>query len=248
LGQNVNSWTDKSTGLDFPGLLRRLDEKLAGDIAGVERIRFLTSHPKDLSPALIEEMGRCSKIAKHLHLPVQSGSDRILREMNRHYTRQDYLQIVERLRDVVEGVGLSTDLIVGFPGETDKDFEATLEFVNEVGYDSSYSFEYSPRPDTAALAYMNALPAKTKRQRLVELQELQRRIQTRKNRAWEGRTVEVLVDGFSRKTEDDVSGRTSSNQIVNFRGNRELIGTLVDVEIIRSGAHSLYGEVRSDSR
>ena len=248
LGQNVNSWTDKSTGLDFPGLLRRLDEELAEDIAGIERVRFLTSHPKDLSPALIEEMGRCSKIAKHLHLPVQSGSDRVLREMNRRYTRRDYLRIVERLREAVEGVGLSTDLIVGFPGETDKDFEATLELVSEVDYDSFYSFEYSPRPDTAALSYANTLPAKTKRERLVELQELQRRIQTRKNREWEGRTVEVLVDSFSRKTTDDVSGRTSSNQIVNFTGNQELIGTLVDVEIIRSGAHSLYGEVLNDSR
>ena len=182
LGQNVNSWTDKSTGLDFPGLLRRLDEELAEDIAGIERVRFLTSHPKDLSPALIEEMGRCSKIAKHLHLPVQSGSDRVLREMNRHYTRRDYLRIVERLREAVEGVGLSTDLIVGFPGETDKDFEATLKLVSKVDYDSFYSFEYSPRPDTAALSYANTLPAKTKRERLVELQELQRRIQTRKNR------------------------------------------------------------------
>lgn len=248
LGQNVNSWTDKSTGLDFPGLLRRLDEELAGDIAGVERVRFLTSHPKDLSPALIEEMGRCSKIAKHLHLPVQSGSDRILQEMNRHYTRRDYLQIVERLRGTVEGVGLSTDLIVGFPGETDKDFEATLELIREVDYDSFYSFEYSPRPDTAALSYDDTLPPEIKRQRLVELQELQRGIQARKNREWEGQTVEVLVDSFSRKTRDDVSGRTSSNQIVNFTGDRKLIGTLVDVEIIRSGANSLYGEIRSHSR
>ena len=168
--------------------------------------------------------------------------------MNRHYTRLDYLRIVERLRGTVEGVGLSTDLIVGFPGETDKDFEATLELVREVDYDSFYSFEYSPRPDTAALSYDDTLPPEIKRQRLVQLQELQRRIQARKNHEWEGQTVEVLVDSFSRKTRDDVSGRTSSNQIVNFTGDGELIGTLVDVEIIRSGAHSLYGEIRSHSR
>lgn len=243
LGQNVNSWVDETAELDFPGLLRRLDDALTGKKGGVERIRFLTSHPKDLSPALIEEMGSCPKIAKHLHLPVQTGSDRILRQMNRHYTRDGYLGLVERLRETVPGVGLSTDLIVGFPGETEEDFEATLELVREASYDSFYSFEYSPRPDTAALMYEDTLAPEIKRQRLVELQELQRGIQSRKNREWEGRTVEVLVDGFSRKTGDDVSGRTSSNQIVNFAGDRALIGSLVDVEITRGCGHSLYGTV-----
>ncbi len=243
LGQNVNSWVDKTAGLDFPGLLRRLDDALAGNKGGVERIRFLTSHPKDLSPALIERMGSCSKIAKHLHLPVQTGSDRILRQMNRHYTRDGYLCLVERLRETVPGVGLSTDLIVGFPGETEDDFEATLELVREARYDSFYSFEYSPRPDTAALMYEDTLEPEIKRRRLIELQELQRRIQSGKNREWEGRTVEVLVDGFSRKTADDVSGRMSSNQIVNFAGDSALIGSLVHVEITRACGHSLYGTV-----
>ncbi len=243
LGQNVNSWVDKAAGLDFPGLLRRLDDALAGNKCGVERIRFLTSHPKDLSPALIEEMGSCPKIAKHLHLPVQTGSDRILQQMNRHYTRDGYLSLVQRLRETVPGVGLSTDLIVGFPGETEDDFEATLELVREASYDSFYSFEYSPRPDTAALMYEDTLAPETKRRRLVELQDLQRGIQSRKNREWEGRTVEVLVDSFSRKTADDVSGRMSSNQIVNFAGASTLIGSLVDVEITRACGHSLYGTV-----
>ena len=248
LGQNVNSWVDESAGLDFPGLLRRLDNALAGNTGGVERVRFLTSHPKDLSPALIEKMGSCPKIAKHLHLPVQTGSDRILRQMNRHYTRRSYLHLVELLRETVPDVGLSTDLIVGFPGETEDDFEATLELVREASYDSFYSFEYSPRPDTAALMYEDTVAPEIKRRRLIALQELQRGIQSRKNREWEGRTVEVLVDGFSRKTEDDVSGRMSSNQIVNFAGDSALIGSLIDVDITRACGHSLYGTVRGAPR
>ena len=248
LGQNVNSWVDESAGLDFPGLLHRLDEALGDDVGGVERIRFLTSHPKDLSPALIEAMGSCPSIAKHLHLPVQSGSDRILRQMNRHYTRDGYLRLVERLRDTVPGVGLSTDLIVGFPGETEDDFEATLELVRAVSYDSFYSFEYSPRPDTAALMYDDTLAPEVKRRRLVQMQELQRGIQSRKNREWVGRTVEVLADGYSRKTTDDLCGRISSNQIVNFSGDAALIGSLVDVEICRAGGHSLFGIATGESR
>lgn len=248
LGQNVNSWIDEPAGLDFPGLLQRLDEELAGETTGVQRIRFLTSHPKDLSPALIESMGSYAKIAKHLHLPVQSGSDRILRKMNRHYTRDGYLRLVERLRETVAAVGLSTDLIVGFPGETEDDFAATMDLAREASYDSFYSFEYSPRPDTAALSYVDTIPPEIKRLRLLELQKLQHDIQSRKNEEWEGSTVEVLVDSFSRKTMDDISGRTSSNQIVNFAGDKGLIGTLVDVEITRSGAHSLYGKVCSGPR
>jgi tRNA-2-methylthio-N6-dimethylallyladenosine synthase len=241
LGQNVNSWVDEAAGLDFPGLLRRLDEALDGDVGGVERIRFLTSHPKDLSPTLIEVMGECRRVAKHLHLPVQCGSDRILRQMNRHYTRDGYLELVRQLRAAVADVGLSTDLIVGFPGETEEDFEATLELVRAAQYDSFYSFEYSPRPDTAALMYEDTVSGDEKRQRLIALQQLQQEIQRRRNAALVGRTVEVLVDGLSKKSDDDVSGRTSSNHIVNFAGPGELIGQLVDVEITRPAAHSLRG-------
>jgi len=247
LGQNVNSWVDDAAGLDFPGLLRRLCAALE-EGPGVERIRFLTSHPKDLSPGLIATMGECGRIAKHLHLPVQSGSDRVLRQMNRHYTPTSYRALVEQLRRAVPGIGLSTDLIVGFPGETDADFEATLELVRQVQYDAFYSFEYSPRPDTAALMYEDTVPAATKRSRLIELQELQRDIQRRKNDAWVGETVEVLVDGFSKMSPDDVSGRTSSNHIVNFGGSGELMGRLVDVDITRAAARSLYGVASGTSR
>jgi len=241
LGQNVNSWVDASAGVDFPGLLRRLDQALE-ETPGVERIRFLTSHPKDLSPALIDAMAECRRIAKHLHLPVQSGADRVLRQMNRHYTAARYLELVQRLRDRVPDVGVSTDLIVGFPGETDEDFHATLELVRVAQYDSFYSFEYSPRPDTAALMYEDTVGPEVKRRRLIELQELQRGIQARRNEAFTGRTVEVLVDGFSKMSERHVSGRTSSNHVVNFAGEAALIGRLVDVAITHPAAHSLFGE------
>jgi tRNA-2-methylthio-N6-dimethylallyladenosine synthase len=248
LGQNVNSWTDRERGLDFPGLLQRLEHLLDnGPEGGIERLRFLTSHPKDLSPRLIETMATGARIAKHIHLPVQSGSDRVLHRMNRHYTAESYLRLVANLRAAIPGIGLSTDLIVGFPGESDEDFEATLELVRTAEYDSFYSFEYSPRPDTAATRYEDTVPAAVKRQRLVRLQEEQRQIQLRKNSAWVGHTAEVLVDGFSRRSQSDVSGRTSSNQIVNFPGDPGMIGHLIRVQIVGSGPHSLYGEPASAS-
>ena len=243
LGQNVNSWSDQEAGMDFPQLLRCLDQQLqAGPEEGVERIRFLTSHPKDLSPELIEVMAAKSRIAKHIHLPVQSGSDEILYRMNRHYTAAGYLDLVENLRNAMPGIGLSTDLIVGFPGETDKDFEATLELVQKARYDSFFSFEYSPRPDTAATLREDTVPLEMKRRRLVHLQEEQRQIQIHKNTAWIGRSTEVLVEGFSRRTQSDVMGRTSSNHVVNFPGDPSLIGKLVMVEIVGSSPNSLYGK------
>lgn len=240
LGQNVNSWVDERSGLDFPGLLRRLDSALV-DVPSVERIRFLTSHPKDFSATLIAAMAECPRVAKHIHLPVQSGSDRVLRQMNRHYTHAGYLGLVEQLRRSIPDVGLSTDLIVGFPGETEEDFEATLELVRASRYDSFYSFEYSPRPETAALMYEDTVAPEVKRRRLIELQELQRVIQQQKNAAFTGHKVEVLVDGFSKMSAADVSGRTSSHHIVNFSGSGDLIGRLVDVHITRPAARSLYG-------
>jgi tRNA-2-methylthio-N6-dimethylallyladenosine synthase len=252
LGQNVNSWVDPVSETDFPGLLLEIDRMLtkmgdegSGDLA---RVRFLTSHPKDLSPKLIEAMGTCDHLARHLHLPVQSGSDRVLRDMNRHYTAASYLAQIDALRAQVPGVGISTDLIVGFPGETRGDFEATLELVREVGYDSFYSFEYSPRPDTAALRHEDDVAPEEKRARLVELQRVGREIQERRNADRVGATVEVLVDGISKRSLEDVSGRTSSNLIVNFPGEAGLIGRLIDVRLTRSGPHSLYGEAVSEAR
>ena len=250
LGQNVNSWLDPETGMGFAGLLEAIDRLLASDAApgGIARVRFLTSHPKDLSPELINVMGRCTSVARHLHLPVQSGSDRVLQQMNRHYTQGSYLEQVEQLRRTIPGVGLSTDLIVGFPGETDDDFRATMELVERVEYDSFYSFEYSPRPDTAATLYDDDVAPKIKRERLIELQALGDSIQKRHNAAWVGRRAEVLVDGPSKRTPDDVAGRTSSNHIVNLRGGLELTGHLVDVDITSSGGHSLVGRAVSPPR
>ena len=242
LGQNVNSWIDPQTGLDFPGLLVRIDETLAEmPGGGVERVRFLTSHPKDLSPALIDALARCDVIANHIHLPVQCGSDDVLQRMNRHYTAEGYLQLVDDLRSAVPGVGLSTDLIVGFPGESVADFEATLDLVEQAQYDSFYSFEYSPRPGTAATMYEDTVDPEVTRRRLIELQELQREIQLCKNAGFRGRTVEVLVDGISKRSPDDITGRTGSNHIVNLPGPPELIGRFVDVEVTDFGPHSLYG-------
>ena len=244
LGQNVNSWRDPDTGMDFPGLLTSLDRMLRREPAdaSVRRIRFLTSHPKDLSPRLIEAMGDCERIAKHLHLPVQSGSDRILHQMNRHYTADKYRRQVEALRRRVPDVGLSTDLIVGFPGETVEDYEATLSLVREIEYDSFFSFEYSPRPGTTALRYEDDVSAEDKRARLIELQRVGAQIQERHNAAFVGKETIVLVEGMSKRSERDVTGRTSSNHIVNLPGDANMIGREVRVRITGHGGHSLQGE------
>ncbi|MFQ5743262.1 MAG: tRNA (N6-isopentenyl adenosine(37)-C2)-methylthiotransferase MiaB [Acidobacteriota bacterium] len=242
LGQNVNSWIDPDSGMSFPELLRRLDRVLSeADANRIERIRFLTPHPKDLSADCIAAMADCSKVAKHIHLPVQSGSDAVLRRMNRHYTREGYLQLVDSLRRALPGVGLSTDLIVGYPGESERDYEATLELVRQAHYDSVYAFEYSPRPGTSAMREESTVPAAIKRRRLIQLQQLQRHLQLESHSAWHGRTVEILVDSVSKRSRDDLSGRTSRNQIVNFAGHPRLIGHLVNVRITGSGANSLYG-------
>lgn len=249
LGQNVNSWLDPESAMGFPDLLRAIDAALESEHqdGGVQRVRFLTSHPKDLSPNLIEVMGDCERVAKHLHLPVQSGSDRVLHRMNRNYTVETYSRQVEALRRTLPDVGLSTDLIVGFPGESEAEFEATLELVRKVRYDSFYSFEYSPRPETAAVTqYDDDVPAEVKRARLLELQRVGQEIQAEQNDAWIGRLTTVLIDGTSKRSPQDVTGRTSSNHIVNLAGDRALVGSLAEVEIIRSGLHSLYGALVSE--
>jgi tRNA-2-methylthio-N6-dimethylallyladenosine synthase len=254
LGQNVNSWVDPASGMEFPELLLAIDESLQRDALAdgqtrVERVRFLTSHPKDLSPRLVDAMAAADSVANHLHLPVQSGSDRILHNMNRHYTAASYLDQVAALRQAVPGVGLSTDLIVGFPGETDDDFEATLDLVRAVQYDSFYSFEYSPRPETAAVTqYEDDVPPETKRNRLLELQRTGQYIQAQRNAAWVGETTEVLVDSMSKRSTDDVSGRTSSNHIVNMVGHKGLIGKMVPVEVLSHAAHSMYGKIVGEPR
>jgi tRNA-2-methylthio-N6-dimethylallyladenosine synthase len=238
LGQNVNSY-GKGTGedIDFPGLLR-----VVNDVPGIERIRFVTSHPKDLSDGLVAAIRDLPKVCESIHLPVQSGSDRILAAMKRKYTSGEYLDKVNRLRDSVPGVAVTTDIIVGFPGESEEDFAMTMDILRNVKYDGIFAFKYSRRPNTAALKLTGHLPEDVKERRLSQLLALQREITIRKNREYVGSVQEVLVDGHSKKG-GKITGRTRSNKVVNFSGPDSLIGSIVTVCIRSSGVNSLAGEL-----
>ncbi len=240
LGQNVNSYGKMTPGeLSFAELLGRVNA-----IDGIERIRFTTSHPQDLSPELIEVFAELDKLCQHLHLPVQSGSDGVLARMRRGYTRAEYLDRIERLRARRPEVALSTDIIVGFPGETDDEFNATLELLEQVGYDEIYSFTYSPRPQTvSAKLYDDDIPDDTKRDRLSRVQGLQREISLRKNRERIGGIEEILVEGRSKLKNGQIMGRTRSNRIVNLFGPESLTGALVAARITGATATSLIGEL-----
>lgn len=238
LGQNVNSYgATLGNGDTFPRLLREIDA-----VEGLERIRFTTSHPKDLSDELIDCFRSVRKLCGHIHLPVQSGSDRILERMNRRYTAAAYVDRVERLRRTCPGIAVTTDIIVGFPGETDEDFRATLALMKTVKFDGAFSFKYSVREGTAASRFDGHLDERVKGARLTELQALQERHTLERNRLVEGRREEVLVEGFSRNSGNDVTGRTRSNRIVNFPGNAAMIGRTLPVRIVEACAHSLRGE------
>ena len=235
LGQNVNSFgLGSENGETFPQLLHALD-------GVVPRIRFMTSHPKDLSDALIEEMAHSKSVCPQFHLPVQSGSDRILQEMNRHYTREHYLERVRALRSAIPNVGLTTDIIAGFPGETDAEFEDTLSLVEQVRYDSAYTFIYSPRQGTRAAAMENQVDEAIKHERLSRLIALQEGITKEQLTGCIGRTEDVLVEGASRRQTGFVSGRTGRGMMVNFEGNEEWIGQIVPVQITGSGTNTLRG-------
>ena len=239
LGQNVNSYGKTSVGeIHFAELLRRVNA-----IEELSRIRFTTSHPQDLSPELIEAYATLDKLCEHLHLPVQSGSDSVLLRMRRGYTGREYLDRIDRLRQRCPEVALSTDIIVGFPGETDGDFERTLELLGEVEYDEIYSFMYSPRTQTvSAKLYNDDIPEETKKDRLKQVQILQQKISLRKNKEKIGRIEEVLIDGHSRLKKGQVMGRTRTNRIVNLMGRENLIGQLVSARIIAATMNSLVGE------
>ncbi|HXV80167.1 MAG TPA: tRNA (N6-isopentenyl adenosine(37)-C2)-methylthiotransferase MiaB [Candidatus Binatia bacterium] len=239
LGQNVNSYGNTSSGeLSFAELLSRIN-----GIDGLARIRFTTSHPQDLSPELIEAFASLDKLCEHLHLPVQSGSDSVLRRMRRGYGRTDYLARIDQLRKRCPEVALSTDIIVGFPGETDEEFADTLEMLAQVKYDEIYSFMYSPRPQTvSAKIYDDNIGVEIKKDRLKEVQSLQREISLRKNREMIGNLEEILVDGRSRLKNGQMMGRTRTNRIVNFAGDEPLMGTLLPVRITGATANSLLGD------
>ena len=240
LGQNVNSYGKMSAGeLTFPQLLRRINS-----IEGLERIRFTTSHPQDLSLDLIEAYASLGKLCEHLHLPVQSGSDSVLQRMRRGYSRGEYMEKIRRLRERCPGVALSTDIIAGFPGETEDDFEQTLEILREVEYTEIFAFTFSPRPQTvAAKIYPDDVPGEIKKQRLEIVQNLQHDISLRKNREKIGSVEEILVEGRSKLRQRQIMGRTRTNRIVNAWGPDSLAGKMVDVRIIGASANSLLGEL-----
>lgn len=237
LGQNVNSFRD-ADGNNFAALIRALDE-----VEGLERIRFMTSHPKDLSDELIACFGDCKKLCHNIHLPVQSGSDEVLRRMNRHYNRERYMEIVKKLRATCPDLSISTDIIVGFPGETEEDFQDTLSLVREVEYDSAFTFIYSPRVGTPAAKYDDQIPENIKHERFDRLVEEVNRCSAKKNSEYLGRIVDVMVDGPSKNDAGAWSGRTDTFKLVNFTSEEPLTeGQMVSVRITETKTFSLDGE------
>jgi tRNA-2-methylthio-N6-dimethylallyladenosine synthase len=239
LGQNVNAWRGEIDGhaADFAELLHFVCE------LPVERVRYTTSHPREFTQRLIDAHGALPKLASHVHLPVQSGSDRILAAMKRGYTALEYRSIIRRLRRARPDVSVSSDFIIGFPGETEKDFEATLKLAAELELDDSYSFIYSPRPGTPAAELPDEVSAEVKSRRL---QRLQAQIQSQAaavSGRMVGRVERVLVEGVSRKREHELAGRTGNNRVVNFAGTADLIDRFVDVRITEARSHSLRGEL-----
>jgi tRNA-2-methylthio-N6-dimethylallyladenosine synthase len=235
LGQTVNSYHDREAGVSFAQLLRRMSE-----IRGLKRIRFTSPHPSDFSDELLEVMVSCPQVCNQIHLPVQSGSTRLLQVMRRGYTRESYMAVIGKIRRARRPISISTDLIVGFPGETEADFQDTLSLLDEVQYDSAFSFKYSPRPNTSALSLPDEISEEEKGRRLEELQERQRLIQQQINAAYVGQILEVLVDGRAR-SRVSLTGRTGNNKIVNFDGPEALIGHVVQVEITGFSPNSLKG-------
>ena len=238
LGQNVDSYRDPA-GHTFADLL-----KAVNDIEGIERIRFMTSHPKDISDEMIDCFRTCSKLCHNIHLPVQSGSDRLLKKMNRHYDTARYLDIVRKLRTACPDITISTDIIVGFPGETEEDFEGTLEIARQVRYDSAFTFIYSPREGTPAAKFPDQIPDETAHERFDRLVDVMNTISLEKNQEYMGKTYDVLVEGISKNADDTYAGRTDGFKLVNFTSSKrpeEIIGTTVPVRITECKTFSLEG-------
>ena len=239
LGQNVNSYgKNGKENIDFADLL-----SLVNRIEGIRRIRFTTSHPKDLSDKLIDQMAHLDKVCEHLHLPVQSGSNKILSRMKRGYTRKHYQNLVDKLRQAIPEITLTTDIIVGFPGEEEEDFRNTLELVETVGFDGAFTFCYSPLRGTEAAQSEERIPAEISGERLRRLIELQQAILLKKNKSLVGRKFEVMVEGISKKNPDEVEGRTRGNKIIIFPGGKNLIGRFIWVEIVKAGCWAMRGMV-----
>ncbi len=239
LGQTVNSWQDpRGEVSSFTDLLRRIAE-----IEGICRIRFTSPHPSDFHPEIVAVIETVPEVCNQIHLPLQSGSTPVLRRMKRDYTREQYLEKVAFLKRSKREIALSTDIIVGFPGETQEQFEESLSMLDVVGYDSIFSFKYSPRPGTEAFTFAGGIPEEEKGRRLQVLQQFQRKIQLEKHARLVGREFEVLVDGRSRRDREALAGRTTQNKIVNFTGPPELLGRLVQVRVTHYSPNSLQGEL-----
>ncbi len=242
LGQNVNAYRGDMEGTDEKADLAMLIEYIA-EVPGIERIRYTTSHPREMSQRLIDTYTKVPKLVSHLHLPVQAGSDRILAAMKRGYTTLEYKSIVRKLRAARPDISMSTDFIVGFPGETDEDFQKTMKLIDDVEFDASFSFIYSPRPGTPALELDDNTPADVKSARLARLQKRIDELAQAVSRSMVGSVQRVLVEGTSKKDANELAGRTDNNRIVNFAGNPRLINTFVDVRITEALPHSLRGEI-----
>jgi len=257
LGQNVNSYGNKGEGISFPELLR-----LVCRIDGIKRVRFITSHPKDMSEGLIKLFGEEERLCRHIHLPVQSGSDIILKKMNRGYTREEYLDKAYKLKRLYPDMGITTDIILGFPGETKADFSDTMSLIKEIEFDNIFSFKYSPRQETTAASFDNHIPEPEKEERLAILHGVQRDIALRKNQEMIGRILDVLTEG-KRKTSSvrppeaghdvrlnndaaQLTGRTSCNKVVNFSAYERLVGKIVPVRIISAAPNSMLGLYSED--
>jgi tRNA-2-methylthio-N6-dimethylallyladenosine synthase len=249
LGQNVNSYGNKGECISFPELLMRVCR-----IDGIERVRFITSHPKDMSESLINLFGEEESLCRHIHLPVQSGSDIILKKMNRGYTRDEYMSKAYKLKRLYPDLGITTDVIIGFPGETKVDFSDTMRLIKEMEFDNIFSFKYSPRQETAAASFDAHIPDVEKEERLAILNEVQRDITLRKNQEMTGRTVDVLIEGKSKTAEQgefknhqlcQLTGRTSCNKVVNLPAYERLVGKILPVRIIKASYNSLTGSIES---
>lgn len=244
LGQNVNSYGKDIEGMSFAKLLR-----LVNDIDGIERIRFMTSHPKDLTDDVIDAIHDCDKVCEHIHLPVQSGSTNLLKRMNRKYTKEQYLELVSKIKNKLPNAAITTDIIVGFPGETDEDFEETLDIVKKVRYDSAFTFIYSIRKGTPAATYTDQIPDDIKHERFNRLLELVNTIGEEESQAYLNNEVEVLVEGYSKTDEEKLTGRTRTGKLVNFSGGTaELTGKLVNVKINKVQMYLLQGDYVSTIR
>lgn len=239
LGQNVNSYgKDFEKNIDFADLLAEVNK-----IDGLERIRYMTSHPRDFTDKLINTIAMCSKVCEHYHLPIQAGSNKILKAMNRGYNREEYLELVKKIKRITPNYSITSDIIVGFPGETEEDFKETLDIVEKVRFDAAYTFIYSPRKGTPAASMECQIKDEIKKERLHRLMEIQNKISLEKNIKLVDSNVEVLVEGYSKTDSNRLTGRTRTNKIVNFPGEEKLIGKVINVKIVKAQTWNLIGEI-----